>query len=60
MITTALRGLVDLEIKLKGARVDLHSGIHGGAVYNPLQALAEICASLHNPDGSVNVAAVLR
>ncbi|MFU8849208.1 MAG: M20/M25/M40 family metallo-hydrolase [Opitutales bacterium] len=55
VITTALRGLVDLEIKLKGAKSDLHSGIHGGAVYNPLQALAEICASLHNPDGSVNV-----
>lgn len=55
VITTALRGLVDLEIKLRGAKVDLHSGIHGGAVYNPLQALAEICASLHNPDGSVNV-----
>ena len=55
VITTAIRGLVDLEIKLKGAKVDLHSGIHGGAVYNPLQALTEICASLHNPDGSVNV-----
>ena len=55
VITTALRGLVDLEITLKGARVDLHSGIHGGAVYNPLQAITEICASLHNSDGSVNV-----
>lgn len=55
VITTALRGLVDLEIKLKGAKVDLHSGIHGGAVYNPLQALTEICASLHSADGSVNV-----
>ena len=55
VITTALRGLVDLEITLKGAKVDLHSGIHGGAVYNPLQAITEICASLHNPDGSVNV-----
>ncbi|MGC6424739.1 MAG: M20/M25/M40 family metallo-hydrolase [Lentimonas sp.] len=55
VITTALRGLVGLEVKVKGAKVDLHSGVHGGAVYNPLQALAEICASLHNPDGSVNV-----
>jgi len=55
VITTALRGLVDLEIQLTGARVDLHSGIHGGAVYNPIQALSEICSSLHNPDGSVNV-----
>jgi acetylornithine deacetylase/succinyl-diaminopimelate desuccinylase-like protein len=55
VITTALRGLVGLEIKLRGPKGDLHSGIHGGAVYNPLQALMEICASLHNPDGSVNV-----
>ncbi|MEM1221624.1 MAG: M20/M25/M40 family metallo-hydrolase [Verrucomicrobiota bacterium] len=55
VITTALRGLVDLEVTVKGAKVDLHSGIHGGAVYNPLQAITEICASLHNPDGSVNV-----
>lgn len=55
VITTALRGLVDIEVKLRGAKGDLHSGIHGGAVYNPLQAMAEICASLHNPDGSVNV-----
>lgn len=55
VVTTAIRGLVDLEIKLKGAKVDLHSGIHGGAVYNPIQALTEICASLHNADGSVNV-----
>ena len=55
VVTTALRGLVDLEIKVSGPERDLHSGIHGGAVYNPLQALMEICAGLHNPDGSVNV-----
>jgi acetylornithine deacetylase/succinyl-diaminopimelate desuccinylase-like protein len=50
VITTGLRGLVNLELKLKGPKKDLHSGIHGGAVYNPLQALTEICASLHKPD----------
>ena len=55
VITTALRGLVDLEIKLRGSKSDLHSGIHGGAVYNPNQALMEICASLHKSDGSVNI-----
>ena len=55
VITTALRGLVDLEIKLRGSKSDLHSGIHGGAIYNPNQALMEICASLHKPDGSVNI-----
>ena len=55
VITTALRGLVELEIKIKGPKSDLHSGIYGGAVYNPLHALSEIIASLHNADGSVNV-----
>jgi acetylornithine deacetylase/succinyl-diaminopimelate desuccinylase-like protein len=55
VVTTALRGLVDFEIKLRGPKSDLHSGIHGGAVYNPLQALTEICASLHDADGRVNV-----
>jgi len=55
VITTALRGLVELEIKVKGPKSDLHSGIYGGAVYNPLHALSEIIASLHNADGSVNV-----
>ena len=55
VVTTALRGLVDLEVELKGPAQDLHSGVHGGAVYNPLRALMEIAASLHNADGSVNV-----
>ncbi len=55
LITTGLRGLTALEIQVRGPRTDLHSGIHGGALLNPIQALAEICASLHNPDGGVNV-----
>ena len=47
--------MVELEIKVRGPKSDLHSGIYGGAVYNPLHALSEIIASLHNEDGSVNV-----
>ena len=54
-ITTGLRGLTALEVKLVGPRQDLHSGVHGGAILNPLQALAEICASLHDGDGCVNI-----
>jgi len=50
------RGLVDAELVVTGAASDLHSGRHGGAVANPLHALAEIVASLHAPDGSVAVA----
>lgn len=54
-VTTALRGLVGFEVELTGPKMDLHSGIHGGALLNPIQALTEICASLHSPDGRVNV-----
>lgn len=54
-ITTGLRGMIPLEIFLTGPSHDLHSGISGGAVMNPLRALSNICASLHNEDGTVNV-----
>ena len=55
VITTALRGIIGLEVGLTGPRSDLHSGLHGGAVYNPIQALAELCASLHDADNAVTV-----
>lgn len=55
VITTGLRGLCSLEVKLKGPNSDLHSGIYGGAVRNPLSALAEIVAGLHDADGRVTV-----
>lgn len=54
-ITTGLRGIVALELEVSGPKSDLHSGIHGGAVYNPVQALTEICSSLHDRDGKVTV-----
>lgn len=55
VVTTALRGLVSMEVKLTGPKMDLHSGIHGGAVRNPIQALSTLLATLHNEDGSVNL-----
>jgi len=55
VVTTALRGLVSMELRLIGPKMDLHSGIHGGAVRNPIQGLATLLATLHNSDGSVNV-----
>jgi acetylornithine deacetylase/succinyl-diaminopimelate desuccinylase-like protein len=55
VVTTGLRGLVGLEMTVHGSRSDLHSGVHGGAVMNPIRALAELCASLHDRDGRVNV-----
>ncbi len=54
-IVYSLRGLVYFEIEVFGPSADLHSGSYGGAVHNPVQAIAEIIAGLHNPDGTVNV-----
>lgn len=55
VLTCGLRGLSLFDVHVTGAKGDLHSGLHGGALRNPIQALAEILATLHNPDGSVNV-----
>lgn len=54
-VTIGLRGLAPLEFRLRGPSHDLHSGISGGSVMNPLRALAALSASLHKPDGTVDV-----
>jgi len=54
-INYATRGMMYLEMEIFGPKQDLHSGGYGGIVHNPAQALAEIIAQLHNPDGSVAV-----
>lgn len=54
-VSISSRGLVGLEVTVTGPAKDLHSGRHGGAVANPLHALAELIASLHTPDGRVAV-----
>jgi acetylornithine deacetylase/succinyl-diaminopimelate desuccinylase-like protein len=55
VITCGLRGLVLFDVVVTGAKGDLHSGLHGGVLRNPIQALAELCSSLHDADGRVNV-----
>jgi acetylornithine deacetylase/succinyl-diaminopimelate desuccinylase-like protein len=55
VITVGLRGMVCFEVELSNARTDLHSGMNGGVLLNPIQGLAELCASLHTPDGRVNI-----
>lgn len=55
VITVGLRGMLAFEVEFTGPRTDLHSGLHGGVLMNPLQALTEFCASLHTPDGRVNL-----
>ncbi|MDX2110283.1 MAG: M20/M25/M40 family metallo-hydrolase [Verrucomicrobiota bacterium] len=54
-ITCGFRGIVCINAEVTGPKSDLHSGIHGGALLNPIQALVDLCASLHTPDGRVNI-----
>ncbi|MEM9955689.1 MAG: dipeptidase [Chloroflexota bacterium] len=56
VIINALRGGITFEMTVIGPKQDLHSGMFGGTVHNPAQALAEIITKLHNDDGSVAVA----
>jgi len=52
-LTVASRGLGGLEITLTAAAKDLHSGRHGGAVANPLNAMARLISTLHDDNGRV-------
>ena len=53
--TTGMRGLTGCQIDFHGPDVDLHSGSFGGAVANPLTALAGLLAALHDEDGRVAI-----
>jgi acetylornithine deacetylase/succinyl-diaminopimelate desuccinylase-like protein len=55
VLTCGLRGLTLFDVHVTGAKGDLHSGLHGGVLRNPIQALTEILATLHTPEGRVNV-----
>ena len=55
-IARSLRGLAYVEVELRGPKKDLHSGIYGGAVENPINALARMIADLHDDDHRVTVA----
>jgi acetylornithine deacetylase/succinyl-diaminopimelate desuccinylase-like protein len=50
-----MRGLAEAQIELRGAERDLHSGSFGGGVPNPLHALADLLAGLHDSDGRVTL-----
>jgi acetylornithine deacetylase/succinyl-diaminopimelate desuccinylase-like protein len=50
-----LRGVAALELKVRGAKMDLHSGIYGGAVANPAASLAQLLATVHDRDGRVAI-----
>lgn len=54
-ITHGLRGIVACEVTLHGPKQDLHSGIFGGSIANPVNALARVIAALHDASGRVQI-----
>ncbi|MDZ4158677.1 MAG: dipeptidase [Anaerolineaceae bacterium] len=54
-ITYGLRGLAYFELRVEGPRQDLHSGLFGGVVHNPAQALCELIAAMHDSHGRVTL-----
>ncbi|MFI3321086.1 MAG: dipeptidase [Rikenellaceae bacterium] len=54
-ITVGLRGLTYMEVTVKGASHDLHSGLFGGAVPNPINVLSKMIASLTDEKGAVTI-----
>ena len=54
-ITTGLRGLSYVEVHVTGPNRDLHSGLYGGAVANPLNVLCKLIGSLTDDDGKITV-----
>lgn len=55
ILLLSLRGICGLQINVHGAATDLHSGLHGGRIQNPIHALTQILASLRRSDGTVAV-----
>lgn len=54
-ITVGLRGLSYLEVEVTGPNRDLHSGVYGGAVANPINVLAKMIADMQDADGKITI-----
>jgi acetylornithine deacetylase/succinyl-diaminopimelate desuccinylase-like protein len=54
-ITYGLKGIAYIEVRVKTAAMDLHSGAFGGGVPNPINALAKMIAALHDDNGRITV-----
>jgi len=54
-VTTGLRGLSYVEVEVTGPNRDLHSGLYGGAVANPINILIKMIASLHDDNNHITI-----
>ncbi|MCC6220427.1 MAG: dipeptidase [Deltaproteobacteria bacterium] len=54
-VSLGLRGIATMTVNVRGSNVDLHSGTHGGIVYNPIHALVELLSKLRDESGRIAV-----
>src|SRR6185437_15844436 len=54
-IESGLRGLTYMEVEVVGPNRDLHSGVYGGAVANPINILSKMIASLHDENNHITI-----
>lgn len=54
-VTLGIRGIVTMDVEVTGSSFDLHSGSHGGMVYNPIHALSELIAKLRDEKGKIRI-----
>jgi len=54
-ITYGMRGALNLELRVKSGKADLHDGLFGGSVHNPLQGLCDIISRLQTSNGVIKV-----
>jgi len=55
ILLVSLRGVCGMQIDVKGAKTDLHSGGYGGSIRNPAHVLAELLAAMHDENGRIAV-----
>lgn len=54
-IDVGLRGLSYVEVEVTGPNIDLHSGVYGGAVSNPVNALCQMIAKMHDDNRHITI-----
>ncbi|KAF3361612.1 Cytosolic non-specific dipeptidase [Chlamydiales bacterium STE3] len=54
-ITLGNRGIITMDIEVSGSSIDLHSGVHGGAVFNPIHGLVQMLAALRDENGKIAI-----